>query len=70
MIRPIEILDFVIKFRIVVKPIADIYDQIMRIVLFIEILSHIRYAVSINFLQQRASRKGHSDDSFGYIGEI
>lgn len=67
---PLEILDFVFELWVVVEPIADVDDEIVAIVLAIEVVCDVRYAVSVYFFDGRAGREGHRDDSLGDMSEI
>lgn len=64
---PLEIFYLFLKLGVVIEPVADVDDQIIAIVLAIEVVCDVRYAISVDFFEGRAGREGHCDNPFGYV---
>ena len=60
---------FLPEYFIIVFPVADIDDQIVRQVFDLQVLGNFIDRVAVGFLQPRG-RVGHSDHCVSYVGQI
>lgn len=70
MIGPLIILDSAVEGSVVVEPAADVDDQIIVGVPFVEVSDDIFNGVAICLFKEVGGRKGHRHDPLRDVGEV
>ena len=70
MIRPLIILNLMLKYRVIVIPWTDINDKVVISMVFLEIARYIFDWISICLFDEIRSRKSHSDNFISNVSQV
>lgn len=70
MIRPLVFPYSSSKLRIIIGPAANIDDEKVILVVFVEVIGYIVNGVPVCLLEEAGSGVSHSNDATGYVSEI